>query len=227
MAALHASGAPAHGQTVTHIVAQLRDDILARRIAPGERLVESELTGRFAVSRGPIRESLRRLAAEGFIDHQPNRGAVVRRLSPEEILELFQIRTELEALAARLAAAAAADAGRRARFKAAIAPIYEDAPREACEYLIENAHFHAAIMDLAANRQLRDLSLRLHLPLIMAQVADVLTPQTLQASVSEHRALAAAILAQDERAADAATRTHLDRAAKLALARARGEGGAR
>ena len=210
---------PVHGETVAHIVARLRDDILTRRAAPGARLIEADLTGRFAVSRGPIREALRRLAAEGFIEHAPNRGAVVRRLSRREIFELFQIRAELEALAARGAAVAAADPRQRAAFEAAIAPIYEDGPREPCTYLIENADFHDAIMTLAGNRQLRDLSLRLHLPLIMAQVADALTPDALLASVSEHRALAAAILAQDEAAADMAMRAHLNRAAKLALAR--------
>ena len=220
MAADPASGAPAHGETVTHLVACLRDDILNRHAAPGERLVESDLTTRFAVSRGPIREALRRLAAEGFIEHVPNRGAVVRRLSPREISELFQIRTELEALAARSAAVAAADAVKRAWFAREIAPIYDAVPRERCGYLIENAGFHAAIMNLAGNHQLRDLSLRLHLPLIMAQVADVLTTEVMEISVSEHRALAAAILAQDQAAADAAMRAHLGRASQLALARA-------
>ncbi len=220
MAANPADAAPAHGETVTHIVARLRDDILARRAAPGERLVESELTSRFGVSRGPIREALRRLAAEGLIEHLPNRGAIVRRLTPQEIGELFQIRTELEALAARLAAGASADRGKRAIFENAIAPIFEEGSRESCSYLMENADFHAAVMILAGNRQLHDLSLRLHLPLIMAQVADVLTPQVLEASVGEHRAIAAAILSQDAAAADAAMRAHLTRAFELALASA-------
>jgi DNA-binding GntR family transcriptional regulator len=218
MAAEHAE--PAHGETVTHIVARIRDDILTRRVAPGERLVESDLTRRFDVSRGPIREALRRLAAEGFIEHAPNRGAVVRRLSAKDVEELFQIRAELEALAARMAAAAAADPVKRKQFEAAIAPIYSEGPRIPFDYLVENADFHAAVMDLAGNRQLRDLSLRLHLPLIMAQVSDALIPAALEASVREHRALAAAILAQDQTAADAAMRAHLGRAAQLTLAHA-------
>lgn len=212
---------PVHGEKVARIVAQLRDEILSRRTAPGERLVEADLTGRFAVSRGPIREALRRLAAEGFIEHAPNRGAVVRRLSRRDIFELFQIRAELEALAAR-GAAAAADPDERAAFAAAIAPIYAEEPREPCGYLIENAEFHAAVMTLAGNRQLSDLSLRLHLPLIMAQVDDALTPQAMSASVGEHRAIARAILAKDEAGADKAMRAHLDRAARLAMTRADG-----
>jgi len=220
MAANHAGAEPAHGETVAHIVARLREDILGRRVGPGERLVESELTSRFAVSRGSIREALRRLAAEGFIEHMPNRGAIVRRLTLQEIGELFQIRTELEALAARLAAGAATDAPARARFEAAIVLIFDERGREPCAYLIENAEFHSAVMTLGGNRQLHDLSLRLHLPLIMAQAAEALTPQALAASVREHRAIAAAILAADPVAADAAMRAHLGRAADIAFASA-------
>ena len=56
---------PAHGATVAHIFDRLRNDILARRLPPGARLVESDLTTRFAVSRGPVREALRRLRWRG------------------------------------------------------------------------------------------------------------------------------------------------------------------
>jgi DNA-binding FadR family transcriptional regulator len=73
-------------------------------------------------------------------------------------------------------------------------------------------------MRLAGNRQLRDLSMRLHLPLILAQVGDTLTEEALCASVAEHRAIAKAIRASDPEAAVAAIRAHLERAARLALA---------
>jgi DNA-binding GntR family transcriptional regulator len=218
MSSIEAQEAPAHGETVGHIVSRLRDDILGRRLEPGARLVELDLTERFDVSRGPVREALRRLAAEGFIEHLPNRGAVVRRLSRREVCELFAIRTELEALAARLAAEAPEDQ-KRAEFLTAIQPIFDERPREACRYLKENADFHAAIMELSGNRQMRDLVLRLQLPLIMAQVGDILTPDVLEASVREHREITAAILARDAKAADAAMRAHLTRASVLALAR--------
>ena len=94
---------------------------------PGSRLIEGDLTARFAVSRGPVREGLRRLSADGLIEHWPHRGAIVRRLTEREIRELFLIRIEMEALAARLAAAADAP-DRRARFAASIEPIYSDGP---------------------------------------------------------------------------------------------------
>jgi DNA-binding GntR family transcriptional regulator len=217
MSVTEARDAPAHGETVGHIVELLRDDILARRLTPGARLVEFDLTERFEVSRGPVREALRRLAAEGLIEHVPNRGAVVRRLSRREIGELFAIRTELEALAARLAAEAP-DEAPRAEFARAIRPVFEERDREAAAYFTENAEFHAAIMQLGGNRQLRDVALRLQLPLIISQARDSLTASVLDDSVREHRQLATAILAHDAAAADAAIRAHLSRACALALA---------
>ena len=207
---------PAHGATVAFIVERLREDILAGRLEPGSRLIECDLTVRFAVSRGPVREALRRLSADGLIEHWPHRGAVVRRLTEREIRELFLIRIEMEALGARLAAAAEAP-DQRARFAASIEPIYSDAQRNSCDYLKENAAFHDAVMALADNLELRDLAGRLQLPLIMAQVGDVLTPPVLEASVREHRLIAAAIVDRDPDAASARMREHLERAAALAL----------
>jgi DNA-binding GntR family transcriptional regulator len=207
---------PAHGATVAFIVERLREDIWAGRLEPGSRLVESDLTARFAVSRGPVREGLRRLSADGLIEHRPHRGAVVRRLTEREIRELFLIRIEMEALAARLAAVADAPE-RRTRFAASIEPIHSEAARNPCDYLKENAAFHDAVMALADNLELRDLAIRLQLPLIMAQVGDVLTPPVLEASVREHRAIARAILERDPSAASARMREHLERAAAVAL----------
>jgi DNA-binding GntR family transcriptional regulator len=207
-----------HGATVAHIVEQLRGDVLARRLTPGERLVESDLTERFGVSRGPVREALRRLAAEGLIEHAPNRGAVVTRLSPRDICELFQVRFEIEALAARLAAQST-DRAARMRFVDEIAMIFVDAPRRMGAYLDENAAFHAAVLRLAGNRQLAEVSARLRLPLIMAQVGDALTAEVMSVSVREHRAIAAAIVDGDAVAAANAARAHLERAAALAVAR--------
>lgn len=205
---------PKHGAMVSHIVDRLRGDILERRLKPGARLVEGELTQKFAVSRGPVREALGRLAAEGLIEHQPNKGAIVRRLSRREFCETFQIRIALEALAARLAADS--PGGRREVFEEAIAPIFEDSARQTSLYWAENSRFHDAVMQYAGNSQLQELVQRLQLTLIMAQVGDAMNAEALAASVREHRAIAAAILAGDAPAAEACARAHLNRAGALA-----------
>lgn len=86
------------------IARALRDDILERRLAPGMRLVESELSERFGVSRVPIREALSKLQSEGFITLVRYRGATVSPTSANDVIQHMQIRRGLEVIAAQLAA---------------------------------------------------------------------------------------------------------------------------
>src|SRR2546428_5892120 len=81
----------------------LREEILAGRLKPGAELAEVALSEQLGVSRGPIREALGRLASEGLVTVRPRRGAVVRSLSKEEFLELYQVREALEMMAVKLA----------------------------------------------------------------------------------------------------------------------------
>jgi DNA-binding GntR family transcriptional regulator len=88
-----------HGE----ILARLRDHIVEGNLADGARIPERQLCEMFGVSRTPLREALKVLAAEGLVDLLPNRGARVRALSAQDIRELFDLMGGLEALAGRLA----------------------------------------------------------------------------------------------------------------------------
>lgn len=201
------------------VIEQLGSAIRTGRFAPGQRLIEAELTAEFRVSRGPVREAFRQLCADGLIELVPNRGALVRRLSRVEALELFQIRTELEALAARLAAKALALPGVKERFLQMTDTIWHDDPRPStADYICENRRFHAAIYETARNRQLLRLNEQLQLSLIMAQLSPVLTSEVIASSLSEHRAISRAILAGDAGAADRAVRQHMRRACDVVRA---------
>ncbi len=81
----------------------LEDEIVAGAIAPGTVLRQEQLSERFDVSRTPVREALRRLAALGLVSFEPNRGVRVRSISPHELREAFLVRAELEALATEVA----------------------------------------------------------------------------------------------------------------------------
>ena len=81
----------------------LEDEIVGGVIAPGTVLRQEQLSERFDVSRTPVREALRRLAALGLVSFEPNRGVRVRSISPGELREAFLIRAELEALATEVA----------------------------------------------------------------------------------------------------------------------------
>jgi DNA-binding GntR family transcriptional regulator len=89
--------------------ARLRAAIVEGRYAPGERLIEVKLASELEASRGPIREALRRLDAEGLVVHERNRGAIVRPLTLAEVIDQYELRGRLEAYAAELAAQRATD----------------------------------------------------------------------------------------------------------------------
>jgi DNA-binding GntR family transcriptional regulator len=92
--------------TATHaqqVYQHLRHGILANDYPPGTSLREETLASRFDVSRVPVREALRRLAAEGLVTIAPRQGATVSSLSPKQFLDAYRVREALEALAVRLA----------------------------------------------------------------------------------------------------------------------------
>ena len=122
---------------------------------PGFRLVERDLAEEFEVSRVPVREALRALESEGFIELLPRRGAVVRDLTRSVVADLFDIRQVLEGLAARLVAERA-DADGLAR----LAAVVEDGRRavEAGDHSwagTANTAFHETLLDLTGNPSLR------------------------------------------------------------------------
>src|ERR671918_3044954 len=82
----------------------IEEAIVSGELAPGTVLGQEQLSEQFEVSRTPIREALRRLAALGLVSFEPNRGVRVRTISREELREAFLVRAELESLATEVAA---------------------------------------------------------------------------------------------------------------------------
>lgn len=85
---------------VDEIAAEIRSQIMSGEIPIGAQLRQAELANSFGVSRTPVREALRQLQTGGLIEVHPNRGAVVRVPAPWEVREAYEVRAELEALAA-------------------------------------------------------------------------------------------------------------------------------
>ena len=93
----------AHLPLSEQIADEIRAAILAGRYKPGERLMEEVLANEFGVSRNPVREALRQLSVAGFVDVVPRHGASVATLGVQSVRELFEVRSALEAVMARLA----------------------------------------------------------------------------------------------------------------------------
>ena len=77
----------------------LRTAILRGVIKSGERIVEKEYAGRFGISRTPVREALRKLETEGFVQYVPRKGVVVKTFGSADIIEIYNIRIALETMA--------------------------------------------------------------------------------------------------------------------------------
>ena len=88
-------------ESADHAAEQIRDAIITGRLKPGERLVEKQLTEQLNMSRHPVREALRLLSREGFVEMRLNRGAVVTSLDAASILEVYEIRSALGNMALR------------------------------------------------------------------------------------------------------------------------------
>jgi DNA-binding GntR family transcriptional regulator len=83
---------------------QIEEMIAVGELKPGQHLDETELATRFGVSRTPIRETLIQLASMGLVVIRPRRGAIVAELGPQQLVEMFEVMSELEATCGRLAA---------------------------------------------------------------------------------------------------------------------------
>ena len=86
----------------TSIATRLEEDIVLGRRHPRERLIEQELCDRFETHRGDVRLALFELEKKGIVERIPNRGAIVRDLTPKEVLEIYAVREELEVMAVRI-----------------------------------------------------------------------------------------------------------------------------
>ena len=102
-----------------HAVVSLRQAILCGALRPGARLVEEDVARRLGISRGPVREAIRALEHEGLIRSEPHRASYVAVVDEEEVERLYEVRAEVEAVAARrVASIIAADRSRLAPYQA-------------------------------------------------------------------------------------------------------------
>ncbi|MFE1601325.1 GntR family transcriptional regulator [Methylobacterium sp. ID0610] len=190
------------------LAAEIRSRIWDGQLAPGQRLVESDLVLDLAASRGSVREALRLLVAQGLVTVEMHRGARVRRFSRAECLSLIEVREALEGLAARLAAERADPAG-----VARLGAIHREAEAAAADndveaYLRINDALHEAILDAGGNSMIREHLFLAQLMFFRVQTR-FLRAHDLASAQREHAAIIAQIAARDGAGAEAAMRRHI------------------
>jgi DNA-binding GntR family transcriptional regulator len=140
------------------VASRLRDSIIEGALKPGTRLVERELCEQLGVSRPSVREAMRQLENEGLITNLPNRGPIVVVLSEKAAAEIYEVRSALEGLAARLFARNASDEAMSEIKQCCdlLVATPKDAP--ASEYLALKDQFYAILLKGAGNEVLSHLS---------------------------------------------------------------------
>ncbi len=198
------------------VLENLRQAIIERRFAPGQRLIERELVELTGVSRTSVREALRELAAEGLVTAIPNKGTVVARVSAEEARQLYEVRSALEALAGRLFVQNATQAQRTALVKA-LQRIERLAARGAPVLAAKDA-FYDVLFAGGGNDALRTVVAGLHARVSVLRWLSLSAPGRPARSLGELRAIVAAVLANDSDAAALACSRHVEEAGRAGLA---------
>ncbi|GAB6902217.1 GntR family transcriptional regulator [Kineosporia succinea] len=196
--------------------AVLRDMILDGQMAPGERINEVSLAQALGISRGPLREAIQRLAAEGLLTVISHRGAFVRTFERYQVDELYDLRTALESHVVRLVCQRATDEevaalGELVRETGAIISASPDAAYPADHDL------HTRLIELARNETMGRATLEAQRQIQLARRMSAKAPARARDALGEHQDLIAAIQRRDADRAAALMTEHLDAARRGAL----------
>lgn len=196
---------PGRGHGVEHAERCIRDAIVEGRYRPGERLVEQRIAQDLELSRTPVREALRRLEADGLVRSEPNRGATVRPVTAEDILDVYELRALLESHAARRAATRAGPE-QVARMHVALAGFDRAVPAVSTIEGVRELHrcneaFHVAVVEAARDeRLLRMLRRTVDIPLVFQAFRRFGPREARRSSVFHHLVLEAVAGGEADRA---------------------------
>ncbi|MGV8954439.1 MAG: GntR family transcriptional regulator [Cypionkella sp.] len=202
--------APARKQTRAEEVRQrLSDDIAQGTLWPGMPIDENEIAMRYGVSRTPVREAIRDLAAIGLVETRPHRSAVVSRPSAERLRDMFDVMAELEAMCAAHAAMrmTATERDQLETIHGLMAKVVRD--NDLDSYRAINEQFHAAIYAGSHNGYLVEITQQTKTRLSPFRRAQFLLPGRLSRSYLEHEQILNAILQADGALAGKAMRGHI------------------
>ena len=188
---------------------QIERDIVEGRLLPGDKLDEKVLAASMGTSRTPVREALRALESVGLVRIQPRIGATVNKPTVSEIIELFEVVGEMEAVAARLACSRANEVERGMISKQHDYCKDQAISGTAKSYFEANIQFHSMIWSAAGNHILEDQIILLDRRLSPYRRVVTFNPGRHQEALAEHTRIATAIQGRDGEAAAIAMLEHV------------------
>ncbi|BAF88442.1 transcriptional regulator [Azorhizobium caulinodans ORS 571] len=189
---------------------ELETAIAAGRLEPGSRLDEQEIAARYGVSRTPVREAFRLLAASGLVELRGRQGAVVRSIGAHALIEMFQVMAEMEGLCARLAARRITPA-QMDKLRAIHEKLEQVATLKDIDLFYDvNQEFHEALYEASANAFLADQTRRLRNQVAAYRRRVTRMPTRISDTLREHAEVIAAIADHDAERAHKAMRDHVN-----------------
>ena len=205
--------------SVEAVVAHLKIQIKIAAVGPGHRLVESDIMAATGASRAHVRDAFKQMAAEGFVQIEEFKGASIRRLTRQEVVEMYGLRGLLESYAIGIAARSKWTVADKARLRAlqsamdkAEASLLHDRFRQL------NDDYHLFIRQASGNGLLHEHLERLRLPLLLAQFHRFFDVAELKAANADHRVMTTALLAGDPAKAEKVMRRHVAGGLKTIMA---------
>ena len=198
----------------TSVYEEIREAILSGHFPPDHLLVESSLATEFGASRTPVREALHRLEIEQLVE-RASRGMRVRSSSPEEILDIYEVRITLEAAAAKQAALRATELDRMRLRSAQDAMVR--AGSDLAERASANRMFHEALWQSSHSATLVDLLQRLNTHLIRYPTTTLTHGDRWQVVLREHEEILEALENRDAGRAHALAELHMAGAREVRL----------
>jgi DNA-binding GntR family transcriptional regulator len=191
---------------------RLKDQIISGDLAPASRLIELSIAADFGVSRTPVREALKRLAAENLVLADPARGMIVHAPDAGEIEDVFVVREALDGLAARLAAhrITPSELSRLRLIVDTMRHAIQTDRRE--QIVIANQRFHDVIYSAAGNAMLARVASDLRDFVRRFSTLPFASPDRVEHVLAEHEAILAALEAHSPEAAQTASNGHLEAA---------------
>lgn len=190
------------------VFSSIRDEILSGKLKPGDSLNTVELSERLGVSRTPIREALNRLIASGLVVNERHRGAHVRKLSIDEVVEIYYIRAALAGVAARLATKQLSETDSKRLFELCDGMDRDLSGGRPEAMLAKNFEFHSIVYRAAKSPRLEALVLEYYRQSDFYRTLGLELPGRFAEISHEHRLIAEGLASGDRDRAEAAARQH-------------------
>jgi DNA-binding GntR family transcriptional regulator len=173
----------------------LRQRIFSRELPPGSWIDELKIAEEYGISRTPLREALKVLAAEGLVTMKVRRGAYVTEVSEKDLADVYHLLALLESDAAGVVAQRASEdeLGELQALHAAL----ESATDQREQYFALNEQFHMRLLEMADNRWRQQMVVDLRKVMKLNRHSSLFKTGRLQESLAEHRAIMSALLARD------------------------------